>query len=851
MMRPLVALCLVAACGEPPAPKPPAPYVRAGIPVVEARHAPPSCPLAAPASAGSGSDAADDNTPIEGVNGEGRIAKAEHGGACAVADDNLARVEQAIETEATDRPAARSKPWDRRAKPKFDALVDARFHLLPEERARLAATGFVVPARIALGGYATTFHELYQSQLPVYVSIDSILDAIYAGNDSLIGELEDHTLAPKLSQLLDALACTLPAAAADYPADTARDLDLYIAVARALARGDSPISMFGDPSVEAEAAALVKRATDAQEMSPVALFGRDRIIDFTAYAPRGHYAATDARQRYFRAGMWLSRLELNLVSRSSRSSQPGTVPDPTETPREDVDALALADLVGHARQLESLAALDRAWALLAGRREDVSVTDLAALREQAGIAKLTDRDAASKLRAAIGDRFQRTARLHYMPEGSKILPAIATLLGPRVVPDAAATRPLVHAEIPDRENLGAADMGYVLGHDRAKAYLADDLKQFPTLDHQLDVARGIAAHAQRGTDDLYSAWLDAVMGLAETPAGTRPSFAAAPAYADLRLNSALAAFGQIKHNFVLVAGESYFEGGCEIPDGYVEPAPASYDALIEYATRGEKAMAVLDPDDALGARSYFSRLGKILGILRTIQRDELADRALTSDEREFLSMIAEMEPGTTGGPPTYTGWWFDMFRHRELDGLAPASFIASYFTGGKIAYVGATDPRLGIFVVDSGGPPRLAVGPVARAYEYHGEVQHRLDDAAAQKLADADRAAPWADSYTVAAIPEPDLHLRWEPDDGKGIEIDTPSQLGPVTIELFDHHRVAIVKVTKQIGPGKTILKPRVPARTEGLHLQVGAYQAWFTLGEVEPMVDVSLGKLRDRPDDE
>jgi hypothetical protein len=189
-------------------------------------------------------------------------------------------------------------------------------------------------------------------------------------------------------------------------------------------------------------------------------------------------------------------------------------------------------------------------------------------------------------------------------------------------------------------------------------------------------------------------------------------------------------------------------------------------------------MAVLDPDDALGARSYFARLAKILGILRTISRDELADRALTGDERAFLSMIAEMEPGTTGGPPTYTGWWFDMFRNRELDGLAPASFIASYFTGGKIAYLGATDPRLGIFVVDSGGPPRLAVGPVARAYEAHGEVQHRLDDAAATKLAETDRVAPWSASYTVAAVPEPDLHIRWEPDDGKGIELDAPSALG-------------------------------------------------------------------------
>src|SRR5262249_9087714 len=159
--------------------------------------------------------------------------------------------------------------------------------------------------------------------------------------------------------------------------------------------------------------------------------------------PRGHYAANEDRQRYFRSAMWLSRIQFNLVSRSSRSSQPGTVPDPSETPREDIAALALADLIDRTRLGDSVGKLDAAWQLLAGRREDVSVAQLSELRRTARIDRLTDPDAAGKLRSAIGDKFQRRVRMHYMPEGSKDLPVIATLLGPRAVPDAAATRPLV------------------------------------------------------------------------------------------------------------------------------------------------------------------------------------------------------------------------------------------------------------------------------------------------------------------------------------------------------------------------------------------------------------------------
>ncbi len=850
MQRLSIVLWVIAAgCGDRTPPPVPAPVVE----VAHApRHAAASCPLA-PALA-TGSDDADNATDAreDGINGETRLAKPAHGGTCEVADSNLDRVERTILADTSARKPVGSHAWNHTTPPQFDSLVDKRLVLSKPERALLARNGFVVPARFAFDNYASAFHEIYQSQLPVYVSVDAILAAIYAGNDSLIQDLEDRELASKLAALLDRLACTLPGAAAEYPADATRDLDLYVAVARALLRGDAPISMFGDGEVEAEAVAIVKQAIAAQEMTTVKLFGRHRVVDFTAYTPRSHYAVGDARQRYFRASMWLSRLELNLVSRSSRSSQPGDVPDPSETPREDVDALALADLVDRAHQLPQLEELDTAWSLFAGRREDVSIAQLVALRGAAGIAKLTDPDAAAKLRRAIGDNFQRTARLHYMPEGSTILPAIATFLGPRVVPDAAATRPLVQGEIPDRDVLTAADMAYVLGHDRARDYLADDRKRFPTLDHQLDVARQIAAHAARGTDDLYSAWLDAIAGLAVHPTGAQSSFTQTQAYADLHLDSVLAAFGQLKHNFVLIAGESYFEGGCEIPDGYVEPAPATYDALLAYADRGKRAMAILDRDDALGARSHYDRQAIVLGVLRRIQNDELADRELTGDERGFLSMVAEMEPGTTGGPPSYTGWWFDMFRLRELDGLARPDFIASFFTGAKISYVGATAPRLGVFVIDTGGAPRFAVGPVARAYEYRGDVAHRLDDEAGRALVDTDRLAPWAASYTAPAPAEPDLALHWEPGDGKGITVAAVASQGPVTIEMYDHHRQRIVSATRTVGPGVTKFPLKAPRGrdVEGLHLRAGDFNGWYDLGEVESMVEEKLGSFRGSDND-
>lgn len=284
------------------------------------------------------------------------------------------------------------------------------------------------------------------------------------------------------------------------------------------------------------------------------------------------------------------------------------------------------------------------------RREDVSIGQLAELRKSAGITELGSPQAFAALKRAIGDRFQRTTRLHPMPEGATVLPAIATLIGPRVVADAQAIMPIVNSAVPGRNTVHAADVIYSIGLDRGKHYLAKDLAAFPRLETQLEVARK-AEHTFALGDDLYSAWFAAIRALAITPAGALPSFATTEAGADLRFNTIAAAYGQLKHNYVLMAGQPYSEFGCEIPDGYIEPAPAAYDALIEYATRGAKLAALLDLPDPNGSRrsgghgqilAHFERVARTLRVIRAIVDDELANRPLTAIEKRWIGMVSEL-----------------------------------------------------------------------------------------------------------------------------------------------------------------------------------------------------------------
>lgn len=788
--------------------------------------------------------------------------------ACVVSQDGLKRVGDAVLKDEAVRPALPARRWDRKMEPARLALIARRFALKKAEREQLFRDGFVVPARLADSDYVLALHEIFQSELPLYVSADAILHAVYASNDKLLAELEATVLLPRLRTLLETLHCGLSAAAPRFPIDIARDVDLYLTVARSLLADGAVRSLYQQ---EDEAAKLFAKAQAAADFIEVPLFGRQRMIDFSQYRPRGHYASGMKSENpghadlaaYFRAVTWLSRIEWNIVSRSCVSSQHG--PGTFDTPREAAVALALAELVTSTKTQAELDALDRAFGLWSGKREDVPLPKLAAFGAQAGIVSYADPALAGKLRQVIGSRYARTARTHYAWEGCQALPVISTLLGPRILPDAAALRLLVHSETANRRMVQAADVAYTLGHDRALRYLGEDLKQYPQLAQNLKKARQRTEESTGpgAGEDLFSAWFVAIRKLAAAPPANSgvPSFMQSEAFADLEINSAVAAFGQLRHNAVLMAAQTYDEGGCAIPEVFIEPAVAVYDALIQYAERGGAVLGVLDPQDQSGAGRYFARMARVLRILTKIARDELANRALTEDESRFLGMVVEITGAgrTTGGSPTFTGWYFDLFRDRR-DAFSGASFIADYYTSSEtkeVAYLGVSGVRMGIFVVDTAGAPRAFIGPVARAFAHVGPLSKRLGDQEGAQLKDAERSEPWAKAYSVAAPAEPPLtfiakaatkaHARRTQE--VTLEVFSTRALGPVTIELLDHHRRPLFQVTHPVGTAKTrFYFPALPIKKgsedigyEGVHVRVGEFDAW----ELDARADAQAGAPR------
>src|SRR5262249_21195158 len=150
----------------------------------------------------------------------------------------------------------------RKSRPAFLAAIRRRFELKPSELAVIKRAGFAVPARLEMRSYAHGYHEIFQSQLPVYITADSIFHAIFASHQTVVERLEERRLSPMLAQALAQMHCALAAAAADYPGEVVRDLDLYLLVARTLiahpdADAKPPRSALADAAIEREAGELI------------------------------------------------------------------------------------------------------------------------------------------------------------------------------------------------------------------------------------------------------------------------------------------------------------------------------------------------------------------------------------------------------------------------------------------------------------------------------------------------------------------------------------------------------------------------------------------------------------------
>jgi hypothetical protein len=631
----------------------------------------------------------------------------------------------------------------------LDLVQASPLALDADEQAALATRGFVISERTRYPTFVYGYNAIYAADLPVYVSADSILYAVHESYDAVLMTIETNALIPALARMLDGMRGALASgAASELPVQAQRDADLYVAVTRSLLAGSFQPPVSGGDATAAQA--LFAGATAAAGAMNVTLFGVPRDVDFSQFTPRGHYTESEDLKRYFRAMMWLGRLDLRILE---------TQPDHSQLfhRRQIEAAYALRALMSDA-SLAEWKTLDTAIGAFAGEPDNMTLPELDGLLSDLGVS--SSADLASQSDATIAQavvnggygtqRISSHIMVNGLGEGTMPLSSTFLMLGQRYVLDSHVFSNVVYDRVqggsvmrmmPDPLDVGFA----ALDNDHAGLLLDAELKTYSYAPDLASMRILADAHPKEFWEaNLYNQWLITLRALspgadvADPTAAGLPTVAGTEAWGRRMLNTQLASWAELRHDTVLYAKQSYTGGNsCEYPDAYVDPYPELYARLAGFASRGAALVAGLDFAGAPWASAIVAYFGQLEGIATTLGVMAQNQRTGTPHSAEHIAFINGMtfEQGC-GSLAGFDGWYAKLF-FNPTEAIELDPIIADVHTQpmdemgtpvGRVLHVGTGLPRTLVVTVNSCTGPRAYIGVASSYYEHVTEQYQRLTD---------------------------------------------------------------------------------------------------------------------------
>ena len=605
----------------------------------------------------------------------------------------------------------------------------------------LSVRGFTIGMDVEFPTFLYGYSRIYMADLPVYISADSILHAVHRSYDAILKAVETSVLLDDLDALLSGMRARLEGETAFGSEQVRADADVYLTVAASLLSGstEAPLSSGNAGKVTA----LLDRITAHDGAEPVELFGATRLEDFSQYAPRGHYTDSPELGRYFRAMMWLGRVDFRLLE----TQQDGTQ---LFRRRQLEAALALRELIG-AEERTRFDRLDRTIGAFVGEHDYMQLDELDSLLGDLGVEDLAGLAARSdaEIAQAISDANYGEQRIssHIMLRGTGEavtypLSASFAFLGQRYVIDSHVFSNVVWDRVPTQplrmmpDPLDAAFAAF--GNDQAASLLAPELETYsyaPALAKMRVVAD---AHDATFWDaNLYHRWLGALRTLspdaselADAASGL-PAVARGEAWGRRLLNTQLASWAELRHDTLLYAKQSYTSGAvCEFPDAYVDPYPEFYRRVFAYAELGEALALELGAapngaslSQALGA--HFATVKDVAARLGEMAEFQRSGAPFTEEMLAFVNDAVVVESGCGEPVLAAAGWYgklfFDVAANLEFDPtIADVHTQPTDEVGnpvGNVLHVGTGGPRAMIVIADSCTGPRAYAGLASSYYE--------------------------------------------------------------------------------------------------------------------------------------
>jgi len=234
------------------------------------------------------------------------------------------------------------------------------------------------------------------------------------------------------------------------------------------------------------------------------------------------------------------------------------------------------------------------------------------------------------------------------------------------------------------------------------------------------------------TRSVYHSWIYALSQLSQDPAKfpkNLPQAMKTKSWALKTLQTQLASFTQLRHDFALYVKQPVLRGGCDYPFGYVEPVPEFYEAMKGMLAKLNELMKKKKNqwNGAVKVSAFLTRFCAVLNMLKGISEKELENENLSNEQNEFLKTILEtLEYGS--GPPKFEGWYPKLYFGSPAGCIDDDGLVADIFTHhegggdpGGVLHQGVRNPNLLYIVVDSGKDLMMYAGPVFSYYEFETE----------------------------------------------------------------------------------------------------------------------------------
>lgn len=637
--------------------------------------------------------------------------------------------------------------------------IEIKYGLTADEKQKLQDNHFVVTERLSYDCFGRAMHDIYENDLPVFITTDAILYALHFSYDRILLDIEKTLLEDKLRTVLDGLYVNvrkLQSAYANQPelVEPLKDVDIYVTLAKSLLDEN----LFSPNLADRSIAEKLWNAIEGEQMTFMPLFSeRNRKLDFSQFTVRGHYThefwGENGRRtlgNYFKAMMWLGRMDFYLTP-------PPAGPDEQPWTRDEIrrmmaGALLMNELLDMADVRDELNTIDEIITFMVGESDNLTPTELSSVVEELGITPTSIYD------DTLYDTFQNEL-VSNVVYGQRImsaffivdpfsntpdeLPVSYRLSGQRFIIDSYVLANVVYDRIiyqnqkiwrpmPD-----PLDAMFVLGNDNALPLLQSELEAYKYAS-QLDALRYLvdAYDDDFWGNSLYNTWLQGIRSLNPSQqAATAPYFMKTVAWQQQKLNTQLSSWAQLRHDNLLYAKQSYTGGtSCSYPHSYIEPYPDFYAQLVAFAEKAERQLIPLIEQggwETYLLKQYFPNLKTISEKLRILAQKELDHQAFSADEMDWLKRMLFMD-GMSGAPP-FSGWYSDLFYHLEMvpgeqyEGhdylVADVHTQPTDLNGalvGRVLHVGVGEVNLGIYLTDSpsaGYSPMAYVGPVMSYYE--------------------------------------------------------------------------------------------------------------------------------------